>query len=366
MNLSEFLTPSELAFAQECLREKLARIEAERQAEIAIIHERFDLLQKQAGREVLASVLSVSLASPSISEPMPEATEEVRPVGLTTREIAQALGYHKDSVNNWVRKGLLPEPVADTGGHPHNPLRYDVDLKALKVAVEDRQEAARLGNTAKIQKPPVGASMSWEDAALVLGVSRDTVRLYIKRGLLIGGQGLVTVESVNQYKQNRLQPGQRKALQSPTPKDEEIETLEIEAVEPRPAPQLSEAVKSGASEPRPHDYHWRNALPVLEAAIEKAEAEGEAILEIAYQTTPDNYQERGSFVTRPFGQLGPGLLAFVRATQESGKWSLTVPLRVESWIKPMAEGLVAYWRGKTLAASLPNPSSDSPMRSLQA
>lgn len=373
MNLSDFLTPAEVASAQEMLREKLARIEQERQAELTALNERFDLLQKEAGRSVLASVLGVS--APTATEA--PATIAVAPQtgGLTAREIGAALGYHKDSVNNWVRNGLLPAPVAGTGGHPHNPARYVVDLEALRTKVEARQEAAKVNNATKLAKePPVlsGATMSWDRAAGILGVSRDTVRLYIKRGMLTGRAGLVTVESVNHYKANRLPPGQThariaqaekvKATSSPvkatpTPKDEEVQGTEI-IVEPRPAPQLDEAVK--------HDYHWRNALPVLEAAIAAADVEGEVAIEVAYQSTPDDYTKRGAFVVRPFGQLGPGLMAFVRATKESGTWSVTIPLRVESWIKPMAEGLVAYWRGRTIAASLPNPSSVSATRSLQA
>jgi cell division protein FtsN len=377
VNLSDFLTPSEVALAQEQLQEKLARIEAERLQELALLNERFDLLQKQAGRDVLASVLGVGMASeplPPTSEPMPHTSE---PIGVTAREIAQALGYHKDSVNNWVRNGLLPEAVAGTGTSPYNPARYVLDIEELRAKVKARQEAAKVANAAKLAKKPLdlgGPTMTWEKAATVLGITRDTVRLYIKRGFLVGGAGMTTVESVKHYQANRLKPGQTKAQTTtqkaqtaptqkavtPTPKDEEIEAEIV--VEPRPTPQLSEAIK--------HDYHWRNALPVLESAIEAAEAAGDVALEVAYQTTPDNYEQRGSFVVRPFGQLGPGLVAFVRATQESGKWSVTIPLRVESWIKPMAEGLRDYWRDRAkvrdVAASLPSPSSASPMRSLQA
>jgi hypothetical protein len=323
----------------------------------------------------------------SVSEPKPIAAPAVAPaapIGMTAREIATATGYHKDSVNNWGRKGLLPTPIEGTGTHPHNPPRYILDLDELRTKVEAYQDAAKgvrdkaiLGAVAR-----TATGLTRKQLAQRLGCDDTSVANYEKRGFITPIEGTGTsLKNPRLYRTSDisglkakikelqaskgstiskvLAESRAKAQAAPTPKDEEIETPEI-IVEPRPAPQLSEATK--------HDYHWRNALPVLEAAIEKAEAEGEAILEIAYQTSPDNYQDRGSFVARPFGQLGPGLMAFVRATQESGKWSLTVPLRVESWIKPMAEGLVAYWRGATRSfGDTPRlPLADSPTRSLQA
>jgi hypothetical protein len=92
---------------------------------------------------------------PSVSEPMPEAPAAVptptasAPVGMTAREIAAATGYHKDSVNNWGRAGLLPEPVPGTGGHPHNPPRYVVDMDELLEKVKARQVAAMSGKARK-------------------------------------------------------------------------------------------------------------------------------------------------------------------------------------------------------------------------
>ena len=96
----------------------------------------------------------------SVSEPMPTVVAAVAPaapIGMTAREIATATGYHKDSVNNWGRAGLLPEPVPGTGGHPHNPPRYVVDLDELLVKVKARQVAAVSGKARKPEAAPAPA-----------------------------------------------------------------------------------------------------------------------------------------------------------------------------------------------------------------
>jgi hypothetical protein len=91
---------------------------------------------------------------PSVSEPMTAApaVAPAAPIGMTAREIATATGYHKDSVNNWGRAGLLPEPVPGTGGHPHNPPRYVVDMDELLEKVKARQEAAKNAMSGKARK----------------------------------------------------------------------------------------------------------------------------------------------------------------------------------------------------------------------
>ena len=92
---------------------------------------------------------------PSVSEPKPIAAPAVAPaapIGMTAREIATATGYHKDSVNNWGRAGLLPEPMPGTGGHPHNPPRYVVDMDELLEKVKARQEAAKNAMSGKARK----------------------------------------------------------------------------------------------------------------------------------------------------------------------------------------------------------------------
>jgi hypothetical protein len=110
---------------------------------------------------ILSSVKMLSTV-PSVSEPMPEAPAVApavvaptahTPIGMTAREIASATGYHKDSVNNWGRAGLLPEPVPGTGGHPHNPPRYVVDMDELLERVKARQEAAKNAMAGKARKP---------------------------------------------------------------------------------------------------------------------------------------------------------------------------------------------------------------------
>ncbi len=362
---------------------------AEEQA-ISTLRQSYDEQRREARRAILLELLGVPghvqeaptpEPVPSISEPMPEMIEETKPLGLTSRDIAAALGYHKDSVNNWVRNGLLPEPIEGTGTHPHNPARYIVDLDELRIKVEARQEAAKGVCTAKIQEATAKAitGLTRKQLAQRLACDDSSIHNYEKRGLITPIEGTGTgLKNPRLYRTSDI-PALKAAIKelqakkgetisrvlaasrakAVTPKDEEIETPEI-VVEPRPAPQLTEAVK--------HDYHWRNALPVLEAAIEQAEASGESAIEIAYQSSPDDYQKRGAFVVRPFGQLGPGLLAFVRATQEGGTWSVSVPLRMESWLRPMAEGLQNHWRGATRSfGDTPlNLSSASQMRSLQA
>lgn len=100
----------------------------------------------------------------SVSEPMTETpavatvvTAAATPIGMTAREIATATGYHKDSVNNWGRAGLLPEPVPGTGGHPHNPPRYVVDMDELLKKVKARQAAAMSGKPRKPVVAPTAA-----------------------------------------------------------------------------------------------------------------------------------------------------------------------------------------------------------------
>jgi hypothetical protein len=111
---------------------------------------------------VLNILTNVKMLSqvPPISEPMPVAPAVVAPttptpsapIGMTAREIAVATGYHKDSVNNWGRAGLLPEPVPGTGGHPRNPPRYVVDMDELLEKVKARQEAAKNSMSGKARE----------------------------------------------------------------------------------------------------------------------------------------------------------------------------------------------------------------------
>lgn len=392
LDLSLVLSPSQVEGFNLRVQASDSHLLGAEELEVSTLRQSYEAKRLEARRAILLELLGVPghVQETEVSFTQPE--EHVKeipvsePAGLTSREIAQALGYHKDSVNNWGRKGLLPTPIEGTGTHPHNPPRYILDLDELRTKVEAYQDAAKGVRDKAIQNAVArtATGLTRKQLAQRLGCDDTSVANYEKRGFITPIEGTGTgLKNPRLYRTSDI-PGLKakikelqekkgetiskvlaesraKAQSAPTPKDEEIETPEI-VVEPRPAPQLSEATK--------HDYHWRNALPVLEAAIEKAEAEGEAILEIAYQTSPDNYQDRGSFVARPFGQLGPGLLAFVRATQESGKWSLTVPLRVESWIKPMSEGLVSYWRDaakvKEVATTPRLPLADSPMRSLQA
>jgi hypothetical protein len=92
---------------------------------------------------------------PSVSEPMPIAAPVMvvaAPIGMTAQEIAAALGCHKDSIHNYKKAGLLPEPVRGTGGHPHNPLRYALDIEELREKVKARQEAAKVACIGKIRK----------------------------------------------------------------------------------------------------------------------------------------------------------------------------------------------------------------------
>lgn len=396
LDLSLVLSPSQAEGFNLRVQASDSQLLAAEEQAISTLRQSYEEQRREARRAILLELLGVPghvqeaptpEPVPSISEPMPEvkAEEEAKPVGLTSREIAAALGYHKDSVNNWKRNGLLPEPIEGTGTHPFNPPRYIVDMDELRTAVEARQDAARHNCTAKIQEATAKAitGLTRKQLAQRLACDETSVANYEKRGLITPIEGTGTgLKNPRLYRTSdipalkvaikELQSGKGKTISgvlaasrakvaeaTPTPKDEEIETPEI-VVEPRPAPQLTEAVK--------HDYHWRNALPVLEAAIEQAEASGESAIEIAYQSSPDDYQKRGAFVVRPFGQLGPGLLAFVRATQESGKWSVSVPLRMESWLRPMAEGLQNHWRGATRSyGDTPlNLSSASPTRSLQA
>lgn len=397
LDLSLVLSPSQAEGFNLRVQASDSQLLAAEEQEISTLRQSYEEQRREARRAILLELLGVlghvqeaptPEPVPSISEPMPETTEETKPLGLTSRDIAAALGYHKDSVNNWGRAGLLPEPVPGTGGHPHNPPRYIVDLDELRTAVEARQDAARHNCTAKIQEATAKAitGLTRKQLANRLACDETSIANYEKRGMITPiegtGTGLknprlyrtsdipalkVAIKELQAKKGSTiskvLAASRAKAAEAstPTPKDEEIETPEI-VVEPRPAPQLTEAVK--------HDYHWRNALPVLEAAIEQAEASGDSAIEIAYQGTPDDYQKRGAFVVRPFGQLGPGLLAFARATQESGTWSVSVPLRMESWLRPMAEGLQNHWREwakvKEVAATPRLLFSDSPTRSLQA
>lgn len=62
----------------------------------------------------------------------------------TARELAAALGCHKDSIVNYRQAGLVGEPVEGTGGHPHNPMRFAIkDMDALRRVIEERREAAK-------------------------------------------------------------------------------------------------------------------------------------------------------------------------------------------------------------------------------
>lgn len=109
---------------------------------------------------ITAPPVEVPAPLPSASSPMPTvvaapaaappAPTPATPVGLTAQEIAAALGCHKDSIHNYKKAGLLPEPVPGTGGHPHNPSRYDVDIEKLRKRVQARQEAAKSFNKGKL------------------------------------------------------------------------------------------------------------------------------------------------------------------------------------------------------------------------
>lgn len=71
----------------------------------------------------------------------------------TARELAEELGVHKDSINNYNRLGFLPKPLPGTGGHPHNPALYEFtpqEIDDLKKRLHERRSKAAVngGKTA--------------------------------------------------------------------------------------------------------------------------------------------------------------------------------------------------------------------------
>lgn len=328
LDLSLILNPSELAAFQTRCEAELVAITQEEDAAHLRIAEEFAARRGQVHRCALLSLLSKSPGVMDAPTKAPKPVERVKP----TTDLA----------------GLTRKQLAELLGCDDTSIgNYE------KRGFVSRIEGSGTG---------VGNPCLYRDS--------DIPALKAAIAELKAGKGAKIREV--------LGASREKAAQSPSPEPE------IEAPEPRESPLLSEAVK--------HDYHWRNALPVLEAAIERAEDEGQVALEIGYQSTPGKYEERGAFIAHPFGELGRGIKPFVRATQENGKWSVTIPIRVESWLRPMAEGLKNYWQGatrshetraeavaselrQTIPSALPMPlagaseirlSSASPTRSLPA
>jgi len=158
LDLSLVLNPSEVAFFEAQCEEKLQRINDAEIEAIACITKQFEDERSRVYRSVLLSTLEVAL---------PQST--------------------------------LPDIPAVSGDLPQ------------REALASLPETPALPETAGTEIEDV-ETMSWEAASRVLGVSRDTVRLYASKGALepAGAKGHVTRSSVEAYQESRITPGQHK------------------------------------------------------------------------------------------------------------------------------------------------------------
>ena len=85
---------------------------------------------------ILSSVKMLSTPPTTLSKPAKTT--------YTAKELAEALGCHKDSIINYRRAGLIGEPIPGTGTSMTNLQRFEVpSFPALRKSIAERQEAAK-------------------------------------------------------------------------------------------------------------------------------------------------------------------------------------------------------------------------------
>jgi hypothetical protein len=117
LDLSLVLSPSQVEGFNLRVQASDSHLLGAEELEVSTLRQSYEAKRLEARRAILLELLGVPghVQETEVSFTQPE--EHVKeipvsePAGLTSREIAQALGYHKDSVNNWGRKWLLPTPA---------------------------------------------------------------------------------------------------------------------------------------------------------------------------------------------------------------------------------------------------------------
>lgn len=400
LTLTDLLTTAQIEQAHSDLADTMEAIVAERAQELSRIHRLYEERCRAARREAILKVLQGETVAAELTiealpavdvPPVEEAPRPALPQAYTASEIAAKLGVHKDTVAYYKKTGLLPDPLPGSGGKPGSPYLYEIpDWKAFKQRVNERRNGA-IGAGAKAQIRQLqeakggngnGKRYTSKELADAMGAHPSSVSNWVRAGWvtpldLPDVRGFVfevpDIEALRQEFLARRQAakeanGARLVASKPQPTPEPVQAISTPAPEPiSPSPEPksleialpeleAEAPQEmvGLEKASRHPYHWSQALPIVEAAIEQAEEEP---FELAYQRSAE------AFVVRPLGGVSADLDPFARVVLEAGQWQIIPSLRT-GWLAPQAQALRAAWQ-RTHAGSVSVRSGVSTTRSLQ-